>query len=176
MRRKDREMPEAFGWAVADKCEWAVLGLIDADGEVYPVPVTIVREGSRVYFHSAQSGEKVECLRRHPRVSLCCIGDTNRGAFGNFTTEYESAILRGQAAEVTNPEEKQRILRLLCERHTPELMEKFSSEVARSLGHTEYGALKPKPSQPNASGMTVPAWSSNTRERNRFYDTQDHYH
>ena len=45
MRRKDREMPEAFGWAVADKCEWAVLGLIDADGEVYPVPVTIVREG-----------------------------------------------------------------------------------------------------------------------------------
>lgn len=39
MRRKDREMPEAFGWAVADKCEWAVLGLIDADGEVYPVPV-----------------------------------------------------------------------------------------------------------------------------------------
>lgn len=67
MRRKDREMPEAFGWAVADKCEWAVLGLIDANGEVYPVPVTIVREGSRVYFHSAQSGEKVECLRRHPR-------------------------------------------------------------------------------------------------------------
>ena len=40
--------------------------MIDADGEVYPVPVTIVREGSRVYFHSAQSGEKVECLRRHP--------------------------------------------------------------------------------------------------------------
>ena len=89
MRRKDREMPEAFGWAVADKCEWAVLGLIDADGEVYPVPVTIVREGSRVYFHSAQSGEKVECLRR-----------------------------------------------LLCERHTPELMEKFPSEAARSLGRT----------------------------------------
>ncbi len=136
MRRKDREMPEAFGWAVADKCEWAVLGLIDADGEVYPVPVTIVREGSRVYFHSAQSGEKVECLRRHPRVSLCCIGDTNRGAFGNFTTEYESAILRGQAAEVTDPEEKQRILRLLCERHTPELMEKFPSEAAQSLGRT----------------------------------------
>ena len=71
-----------------------------------------------------------------PRVSLCCIGDTNRGAFGNFTTEYESAILRGQAAEVTDPEEKQRILRLLCERHTPELMEKFPSEAARSLGRT----------------------------------------
>ena len=33
-------------------------------------------------------------------------------------------------------EEKQRILRLLCERHTPELMEKFPSEAARSLGRT----------------------------------------
>lgn len=41
-----------------------------------------------------------------------------------------------QAAEVTDPEEKQRILRLLCERHTPELMEKFPSEAARSLGRT----------------------------------------
>ena len=168
MRRKDREMPEAFGWAVADKCEWAVLGLIDADGEVYPVPVTIVREGSRVYFHSAQSGEKVECLRRHPRVSLCCIGDTNRGAFGNFTTEYESAILRGQAAEVTDPEEKQRIRR--------SSWRNFRPKRPGVLGAPEYGALKPKPSQPNASGTTVPAWSSNTRERNRFYDTQDHYH
>ena len=86
MRRKDREMPEAFGWAVADKCEWAVLGLIDADGEVYPVPVTIVREGSRVYFHSAQSGEKVACLRRPPLGSRCCIRDSNRGAFCKYTT------------------------------------------------------------------------------------------
>lgn len=136
MRRKDREMPEAFGWAVTDKCEWAVLGLTDAGGEVYPVPVTIVREENRVYFHSARSGEKVECLRRHPRVSLCCIGDTCRGAFGNFTTEYESAILRGQAKEITDPAEKRRILRLLCERHTPELMEKFPSEAARSLDRT----------------------------------------
>ena len=136
MRRKDREMPAEFGWAVTDKCEWAVLGLIDAEGEAYPVPVSIVREGERIYFHTARTGEKVECLHRHPKVSVCCIGDTNRGAWGNFTTEYESAILRGHASEVEGPDEKRRILRLLCERHTPELLDRFEPEVARSLDRT----------------------------------------
>ncbi len=32
MRRKDREMPEVFAWQVVDKCEWAVLGVVDFSG------------------------------------------------------------------------------------------------------------------------------------------------
>lgn len=38
MRRKDREMDEDFALEIADKCEYAVLSVIDNNGEPYCVP------------------------------------------------------------------------------------------------------------------------------------------
>ena len=135
MRRKDREMPREFGISVLDRCEYATRALIDPDGFPYCVPITIVREGDALYFHSAREGYKADCLMREPRVCLSCVGDTRRPP-DKFTTEYESAIITGTAAPVTNPEEKLHALRLLCQRHTPTNMAMFDSEAARSLPRT----------------------------------------
>ena len=135
MRRKDRQMPEEFAWSVVDKCEYAFLAMTAEDGTPYGLPVTIVREGRDVYFHSALEGRKAECLRRSPRVCLACVGDT-RVLPGKFTTLFESAVLFGTAEEVTGPEEKTHALELLCRRHTPENMEAFPRAIAKSLERT----------------------------------------
>lgn len=135
MRRKDREMSEAFAWNVTDKCEWAVLGITDAAGNPYCIPISIVREKGRVYFHSAQNGFKIDCLRNNENVCIACVGDTFRLPDA-FTTEFESAILRGKAVEVTDEKEKIHALRLLCERHTPTNMANFDDAVSRSLFRT----------------------------------------
>lgn len=135
MRRKDREMPREFGELVADQCEWAVLSLVEEEGSPYCVPVSIVRDGDLVYFHTARQGQKIDALRINPKVCLSCVGYTRR-ALHEFTTEYESAILRGTAEEVTEDGEKIHALRLLCQRHTPSNMDAFDQEVARSLSRT----------------------------------------
>lgn len=135
MRRKDRQMPEAFAWEVVDKCEYAFLAMTAEDGSPYGLPVTIVRSGREIYFHSALEGRKVECLRRSPRVCLSCVGDT-RVPPGKFTTLFESAVIFGTAAEVTGEDEKIRALRLLCQRHTPDNMGNFARAVAGSLART----------------------------------------
>lgn len=135
MRRKERQMPEAFAWEVVDKCEYAFLAMTAEDGSPYGLPVTIVREGRAVYFHSALAGRKVSCLRQSPRVCLSCVGDT-RVPPGKFTTLFESAVAFGTAEEVTEDAEKIHALRLLCLRHTPDNMEKFDSAVQASLGRT----------------------------------------
>lgn len=135
MRRKDREMDREFALCVVDKCEYAVLGMTDSDGMAYTVPISIVRDGDNVYFHSAQSGMKVDCLARDDRVCLTCVGDTNR-LKDKFTTEFESAIARGRAYAVTDVKEKIHALRLLCERHTPENMHEFDAAIERSLART----------------------------------------
>lgn len=135
MRRKDREMSQDFALEVTGKCEWAVLSMVDAVGKPYCVPLTIVCDGMTVYFHSAHEGQKVDCLRRNSSVCLVCVGDTFRTP-DQFTTEYESAILRGAAAEVINDDEKIHALRLLCQRHTPTNMEAFNSAIAQSLSRT----------------------------------------
>lgn len=135
MRRKDRQMTEEFAWEVVDKCEYAFLSMTAENGEPYGIPVTIVRNGNDVYFHSAMEGRKVNCLRKNPRVCLTCVADTQIQQ-DRFTTLYESAVAFGTAAEVTAEHEKIEALRILCQRHTPANMAGFDQAVAASLSRT----------------------------------------
>lgn len=135
MRRKDREMPEEFALGVADKCEYAVLAMTNISNEPYCVPITIVRDKNTVYFHCAADGEKIDCLRHSPKVCLACVGNTKR-ATDKFTTEFESAIIKGTACEVTEDAEKIHALQLLCLRHTPTNMAEFDEAVNKSLSRT----------------------------------------
>lgn len=135
MRRKDREMNRDFALMVVDTCEYAVLSLIRPDGSPYAVPVSIARDQDSIYFHGAPAGEKAEAMEANPRVSLACVGATHRMEH-EFTTEYESAIVFGTAARVTEEAELLYALRLICERHTPLNMDRFDEEVARSLTRT----------------------------------------
>ena len=128
-------MPEAFAYGVADDCEWAVLAMVDADGLPYCIPLSIVRDGAFIYFHSAADGQKINALKNHDSVCIACVGRTHRMP-DKFTTEYESAIIRGRASEVVDEGEKIKALRLLCQRHTPLNMAEFDSAIARSLART----------------------------------------
>ena len=135
MRRKERQITEEEAWAVVDKCEYAFLAMTAEDGTPYGLPVTVVREGRNIYFHSALEGRKVECLRRQPRVCMTCVGDTAIQQ-DRFTTLYESAVAFGTAAEVTEDGEKVEALRMLCLRHTPDNMADFDRAVNASLART----------------------------------------
>lgn len=135
MRRKDREMDEAFALKIADQCEYAVMSMIDSEGAPYCVPISIARDGQTIYFHCAKEGKKVDALRLNPEICMACVGHTCR-AMDKFTTEFESAVLRGRAEEVLTDEEKIHALRLLCLRHTPTNMREFDAAISKSLTRT----------------------------------------
>ena len=73
MRRKDRELTAEQAWEVVDRCADGVVSMLDGTGAPYAVPVNIVREENRVYFHSAMAGKKTDCMRAHPRVCVTCV-------------------------------------------------------------------------------------------------------
>jgi nitroimidazol reductase NimA-like FMN-containing flavoprotein (pyridoxamine 5'-phosphate oxidase superfamily) len=135
MRRKDREMDSCFALSIADKCEYAVISMIDLSNKPYCIPVSPVRIGEYLYFHCAMDGKKVDILEVNPNVCVCCVGNTHPME-NEFTTEYESAIIVGKAEEVTGDHEKVQALRAICEHHTPMNMGKFDAEIGRSLIHT----------------------------------------
>lgn len=135
MRRAEREMDKAFALGIVDKCEYAVIAMVDTEGEPYCLPVTIARDGETIYLHSAKEGKKIEALQHNPSVCISCVGDTKR-AEDKFTTEFESAIVRGMAEEVTDDEEKIHGLRLICQRHTPANMHQFDTAIEKSLFRT----------------------------------------
>lgn len=120
MRRTDREVSVEAAWAIVDRCTWGVVAMTEADGMPYAVPVNLVRAGDCLYFHSAQAGKKADCLRRNGRVCVTCVEDAPAIDQPGMTTRYASAILLGQAEELTDDTEKIRALRLLCEKLAPE--------------------------------------------------------
>ena len=135
MRRHDREMYKSFALMVVDKCEYAVMALVDTEGMPYCLPITIARKDNAIYFHTAKEGQKIDVLKNNPSVCMTCVGDTNRPA-DKFTTEFESAVIRGTAVEVTDKDEMILALRLLCQRHSPSNMHEFDAAIARSLART----------------------------------------
>ena len=135
MRRKDREMPREFALAVADKCEWTTVSFVTPEGEPYAVPVSAVRVGESLYFHSAREGRKAECIAACPKVHAVCVGDVERSR-DKFTTGYECAMIEGVCREVTDEAEKLRALRAISEKYTPGIMSRFDEEVRASLPRT----------------------------------------
>ena len=60
-------MTREFALAVADKCEWTTVSFVTPEGEPYSVPVSAVRVGESLYFHSAREGRKAECIAACPK-------------------------------------------------------------------------------------------------------------
>lgn len=135
MRRKDKEMPESFALQVADSALWAVMSLVDSDNNPYGVPINIVRKDKNIYFHSAKQGFKLDCLAHQKKVCLTCVGDNSLAPM-EFTTKYQSSILRGVAIEVMEDEEKVMALRILGEKFAPSNVEKLQGEIHAFLSQT----------------------------------------
>jgi nitroimidazol reductase NimA-like FMN-containing flavoprotein (pyridoxamine 5'-phosphate oxidase superfamily) len=117
------------------------MALVTPDGLSYCIPISPVRDTSRVdadvfYFHCAMQGTKTDLLRQNPHVCLCFAGGVEPIA-GKFSITFESAVVKGVAAEVLERGEKIHALRILCERYTPLNMANFDAAIAKSLDITQ---------------------------------------
>lgn len=67
MRRADRAISREDALAVIDRCAYGTLSLIATDGTPYAVALNVVRDGEKLFFHSAMAGLKVDSLRENPQ-------------------------------------------------------------------------------------------------------------
>ena len=163
MRRKDREMDRVFGLNIIDNSEYGVLSMIDEKGEPYGLPLSIVRYGDLLYFHSAKLGKKVDSLLKNPRVSVSFVGATkipelyteaelevmnidpveaSKLISGVFTTEFESAIVKGEVKLIEEEKEKIDAMRFICEKYTPTKMKYFNAAVNTSIAATNIYSIE----------------------------------
>lgn len=140
MRRSDRQRDKEFALAVIDACEYGVCAFDAPQGQPYCLPLSMVRVGDELYFHCALEGLKLDLLRRSGRVCVSFVG-RNIAAKDKFTTYFQSAVVTGQAREITDPKEKIEALRALCQKLTPSNMEKFDRAIAKSLAVTGVWAI-----------------------------------
>ncbi len=140
MRKADRAKDADWALAVFDKAPYVTVSMTRPDGTPYGLPLSLVRDGADTfYFHCAGEGEKLDCIRRNPVVSLSAVSKCSpryEEEKMNFTEHYHSAIAVGRAEEVCDRDEKIKALKLICERFLPKFMDRFDAAIARSLERT----------------------------------------
>lgn len=140
MRRHDREQSREFSLALIDRCTHGVMALSTGADTPYCLPLSFVRIGDSLYFHCAKAGRKTDLLRANPRVCVTFVGQDAPELEPplNFTTYFQSAIVTGTAAEVTDDEEKVEALRALCQKVLPQHMsgDLFDRAITHSLPAT----------------------------------------
>ena len=139
MRKASRQKDEKWAFEVFDRAPYVTLSMVRADGTPYGLPLSLVRKGETLYFHCAGEGEKLDCIRANPVVSLSAVSRCTpkfEEEKQNFTEYYNSAVAVGRASIVSDTAEKTEALRLLCERFLPRYMDHFDEAVARSIDRT----------------------------------------
>ncbi len=163
MRRKDREMNREFGLKVIDKANHGILSMVDKEGDPYGIPLSIVRDENTLYFHSAMDGKKVKIFEDNPNVSVVFVGQTripenytkeelnemtkdeSKAVLfisSVFTTEFESAIVKGNVKLVDDENEKIKAMKLICEKYTPTKMKYFPIAIKAGLRRTNVYSIE----------------------------------
>ena len=113
IRRQDRLLEKEKAISLLKNGEYGVLSMQDEENGAYGVPINYVWDKKNsIYIHCAPEGRKLHCIKRCNTVSFCIIGKTHIIS-NQFTTEYESIILKCRAYIGLNEEERLMIARLL---------------------------------------------------------------
>ncbi len=153
MRREDKALHYDEIARLLQEGEYGILSTVDEKGQAYGVPLNYVYLNDSLYFHSALQGHKITNILANSKVSFCVVGRT-RLLPAEFSTEFESVIVFGEAAVVQGDERYQALVGLV-EKYSPEFLtegqkyiERFDSrtKVVRVDVHSMTGKASP-PSQ-----------------------------
>jgi nitroimidazol reductase NimA-like FMN-containing flavoprotein (pyridoxamine 5'-phosphate oxidase superfamily) len=110
------------------------------DGQPYVIPTIHAREGETLYLHGANANRTFRVLADGAQ---CCLTVTlvddlvlARAAL-HHSLNYRSVMVLGNAREVTDPDEKQRALRLVVEHIAPRRAEEIRSPSETDLRSTK---------------------------------------
>jgi hypothetical protein len=135
IRRSARALPTDQAREILERADHGVLATLGADGWPYAVPVNHVLSDDTLYFHCAIEGHKLDNIAHEERVSFSAVASATVLPLA-LSTLYESAIVFGRAAVVTDPAEKRRALELLavrfCGAVTPEAEQTIATDGSRT--------------------------------------------
>ena len=125
-RMKTHQLTEQQCTDLLGRAETAALATIGEDGEPYNVPVHFVCCGGKIYVHGLPAGEKVENIRRNPRVCLTVwemsgyLLDPD-GKPCDTNTAYQSVVIKAHAELVEDEAVKRTALNAIVAKYTPQL-------------------------------------------------------
>jgi hypothetical protein len=119
-RKRERQADDrALLHAVLDEALVCHLGLVDDDGTPLVLPTMHARVGEVVYVHGSTGAASLAADRDVCLTVTLLDGLVLARSVFAHSANYRSAVVRGRARRVTDPEEQLRALRAVVEHLTP---------------------------------------------------------
>lgn len=119
MRRKRQLLSQEDAAAVLNRGTAGVLALSGDDGYPYAVPLSYVYDGSKIYFHGAKEGHKIDAIRRCEKASFCVV-DRDQVVPEEYTSYFRSVIVFGTLRILEDDAEKLEAIEKLAVKYAPE--------------------------------------------------------
>ena len=130
VRRKKQELSKEATEEILQRGLSGVLAVSGDDGYPYAVPISYVYDAGTIYFHSANSGHKLDGIQRNSKVSFCVI-DQDQVVPEKLTTFFRSAIVFGSAHIVTDDTAKRQALELLVTKYAANHAEAGATAISK---------------------------------------------
>ncbi len=116
---------------VLEKSSYCVVATNCEDGYPYAAPVHFIYMDGAIYAHGAMIGQKIDNIRRDPRVCFTTFTDTVNYP-DLFDTDYKSVVIFGKAHEVSG-EEKRNALVGFLNKYSADYMDSGKEYIERAF-------------------------------------------
>ncbi len=107
MRKAERRLSDEMTKEILNNGLYGVLSTVGEDGMPYGVPMSYAVDGSRIYFHCAPEGHKLDNIIYNNNVSFTVVDGVETLA-DKFSTKYRSVITFGKISVADDVAEKRK--------------------------------------------------------------------
>ncbi len=127
MRRKKQALSLEECAAILNLRTSGVLALAGDEDYPYAVPISYVYDGSKLYFHCAKRGHKLDAIHQNPKASFCVV-DKDQVVPEEYTSYFRSVIIFGTIRILEDNQEKRAAIEALALKYAPN--DSFSNRQA----------------------------------------------
>lgn len=110
--------------ALLSRSLYGHISTLDKDGYPYTIGANVLYSGGKFYFHCAAEGEKLDNIKKNPKVcvnidELFEIKTTGVDEPCKVGVRYESVVARGRAAVVADEDMRLDVLKKIAAKYAP---------------------------------------------------------
>lgn len=135
MRRKKQILAPEECVEILNRETSGVLSVIGDAGYPYAVPLSYAYSDSKIYFHSANSGHKIDAIAQNDKASFCIISQ-DKVIPQEYTTYFRSVIIFGKVRVLEDATEKRKALEALLDKYSPDYKQGGLTEIDRLFKQT----------------------------------------
>ncbi len=96
MRRKNQALTQEECEQILNEGKTGIMAVLGDNDYPYTIPLNYIYLNSKIYFHCAKTGHKIDSIKKHNKVSFCVI-NKDEVIPEKFGTDYRSVVAFGKA-------------------------------------------------------------------------------